>query len=212
MQSSGLVKNYPIVSVLLIFLCMICYVTTLNSLVDLTQRGPQTGNLVGGKIDYFPFGQSFVYYVTLENLKGELISTFPDLTAYLMVTSVILSGSAAFALRSRRKGIDNNVRMMSIWNLILGFVCLVSYIGTMTFVADIQEQVSVALGEVVGYSPFVDVSVTQVFQGYLEGGQVRFIPDVPLWIMLTMVIVTLYSIRKRFAEGMSISLHEPKTL
>jgi hypothetical protein len=177
------------------------YVTTVNLLVDLTQRGPQTGNLVGGKIDYFPFGQSFVYYVTLENLKGELFSTFLDLTAYLMVTFVILSGSAAFVLRSGRKGIDNNVRMMSIWNLILGLVCLVSYVGTMMFVADIQEQVSVALGELVSYSPFVDVSVTQVFQGHIEGGQVRFLPDVPLWIMLTMAIVTLYSIRKRFAEG-----------
>lgn len=201
MNSSWFAKNYAVVSVLLIFLCMTCYVKTLNLLVDLTQRGPQTGNLMGGKIDYFPFGQSYVYYVTLENLKGELISTFPDLTAYLMVTFVILSGSAAFVLRSGRTGIDNNVRMMSRWNLIFGFVCLISYIGTMLFVADIQEQVSVALGEVVSYSPFVDVSVTQVFEGYIEGGQVRFIPDVSLWIMLAMFIVTLYYIRKRFAEG-----------
>jgi FtsH-binding integral membrane protein len=83
----------------------------------------------------------------------------------------------------------------------LGFVCLVSYIGTMIFIADIQEQVSVALGEVVSYSPFVDVSVTQVFEGYVEGGQVRFIPDVPLWITSAILTATLYHIRKRFAEG-----------
>ena len=199
-----LARNLAVVNLVLVFFCVISYIVTIDSLVYWTNWGGQEGE-IGGVLDYRWFGESVVYHVSKENLKGERLFSFPDTTSYLLAVLIVLN-AAVLARRSmagtRLDGAQT--RGFVVLGLILSTLSLGAYVfGSMMFVDNSLKGDMPRIGGVVDYGfPFY-IAVTHVYQGHVESSLNWGTADFSFWLLLALFMVSVAMVQKQ------LMIHRP---
>jgi len=175
----------------MVVLCIVSYISTIFLISHYTYWGGQIGEL-GGVLDYRAFGISDVYHLTKDNLKGQLLLSFPDITAYLLTTIILINFAAIYAEnleRNEQRGY--RVRNYALLNLTVTTLCMLSYVlHTMMPIND-ELHHSPVMGGVVDYLfPFY-IWVTHVSQGHIETSLNWPSFDFTLWLLFTLFISTV---------------------
>lgn len=198
MTNRWFAKNFAVVSLVLVSLCILSYVATLFLLDFWTYwRWPQ-GEL-GGVLDYRWLGISVVYHVTQENL--ETVFLFPDFVSYLLIGFIIFNLVALFLGRDLdTTGRWIRIRNSAILNTIVAILSEVAYVWTMMFIDStlrITFSIIQRTSGVVQYQFPIAIWITNAFQGYQESSFMRACPDFTVWLLFILLIQVVILIRRK---------------
>ena len=185
-------RNLALVNLTLTVFGIISFVATINALVFWTNWGGQFGE-IGGVLDYTPFGQSVVYHVTKENLRGEQLFVFPDTTAYLLLTLIVFNGAFLFLRHSdETESSGFSIRGFAILSLTIAAICTVLYVwGTMMFIDESLKRDPQSIGGALYYGFPLFIAITHVYQGHTESSLNWRTPDFTLWLLTALLLLTL---------------------
>lgn len=178
---------------------MISYMSTMHSLVWYTSWGAQIGE-IGGLLEYHPFGQSFVYHVTKDNLRGRLLLSFPDVTSYLLLSLVVFNAVGLFVGKETESG-WGHVRKLALRNVIITALCMFFYVWWTMSCIEYHLNWQPAIGGVVDYVSFFVIQVTHVAYGSIESSPNWRTYDFTLWLLLLLLISTLITIRRQLTAN-----------
>ncbi len=152
-------------------------------------------------MDYNPFGISNIYHLTKDNLRGQLLFSFLDITAYLL-TAIILINFVALYAESRKKTEPKGyqVRSYAILNVTIAILCILSYVLHTMMPIDGELHHAPVIGGVVDYLfPFY-IWVTHVSQGHIETSLNWPSFDFTLWLLFTLFISTVIMTAKQLGS------------
>lgn len=192
MASRWFVRNFTVVNLVLISLCIISYVATGFLLTFWTYwRWPQ-GEL-GGVLDYRWLGISTVYHVTQGNL--ETVFLLPDFTSYLLIGFIIFNlATLLLGQDLDATGRWARIRISAILSIVIAVLCEVAYVWTMMF---IDSTLRITFDVIKNTSGFVQylfpifVNITNAFQGYQEASFMRASPDFTAWLFFILLILAV---------------------
>jgi hypothetical protein len=137
----------------------------------------------GGILDYRFMGVSTIFHVTSQNVLGQALFAFPDITAYLLVVMIILN---LLAIRAdmQKPGIPT----IATANIVLDVFCILAYSwATMQFIAELLNRSGSTPGGILNYSPTLGFAGYHVTSGHLESMGTGFGLDLTLWMLLAIV-------------------------
>ncbi|HVO86029.1 MAG TPA: hypothetical protein VMT06_02775 [Candidatus Eisenbacteria bacterium] len=180
--------NLTLINFVIAVCSLVSYVVTMYLLVYWTHWTDNAG-AYGGVLDYRFLGISTVFHVTGQNVQGQALFAFPDITSYLLITLIILN--LAMLRGGREAETSKFGKPEGLYtSLILGLACIFAYVwGTMIPAADFLKPLNMSPGGVLEYSFSLAYSVYHVTSGYLESIGVGFGFDFTAWLLL--VIITL---------------------
>jgi len=192
LASRWFVRNFTVVNLVLISLCIISYVATGFLLTFWTYwRWPQ-GEL-GGVLDYRWLGISTVYHVTQGNL--ETVFLLPDFTSYLLIGFIIFNlATLLLGQDLDATGRWARIRISAILSIVIAVLCEVAYVWTMMF---IDSTLRITFDVIKNTSGFVQylfpifVNITNAFQGYQEASFMRASPDFTAWLFFILLILAV---------------------
>lgn len=182
-------KKFVVVNLVLIIVLFSCYLVSMFLLRYYTKLA-WPGGQWGGAFTYVPFGMSTIYHLTSSGF--EPVFYLPDTAPYVLAAIIVFN---LLMLFSRKLSSSENKLYLA--QTAVTVLSLPIYIYTMTFVEDALKWLHYykdAAGAVF-YYPFFVVGATQTNQGHLEGTE-TFLPDVPMWLFLFMLILAIITIRR----------------
>lgn len=202
MANRWLVRNFTVVNLVLISLCIISYVATVFLLTFWTYwRWPQ-GEL-GGVLDYRWLGISVIYHVAQGNL--EAVFLFPDFTSYLVIGFIIFNVTALFLGRDLdTTGRWIRIRNSAILSTIIAILSEVTFVWTMMFI-DSTLKITFSITEhtsgFVQYQFPIFIWIINAFQGYQESSFMRAYPDFTVWLFFVLLILEVKLLRWKPNKG-----------
>lgn len=151
----------------------------------------------GGVLDYRFLGISTIFHVTAQNLQGQALFAFPDVTSYLLIALIILN---FVALRGRWQAYSGiRPRRVAEASLLIALLCILAYAwGTMILIAGFLKTSYNSPGGVVIYDfPLPLFSVYHVTSGSLESQGVGDTFECTSWLLFVIIILNLISTFRR---------------
>ena len=151
----------------------------------------------GGALDYRFLGISTIFHVTSQNVQGQALFAFPDITTYLLIAITILNLLAVRANSQKSPAIPT----IATANAGLEILCLLAYAwATMQAIAELLNRPGDTPGGILNYAPFLGFTDYHVTSGHLESMGTGFGLDFTLWILIMIIIlnaITVTSERRR---------------
>ncbi len=136
--------NLTLINFVIAVCSLVSYVVTMYLLVYWTHWTDNAG-AYGGVLDYRFLGISTIFHVTGQNVQGQALFAFPDITSYLLITLIILNLAV---LRGGREAEASKFGKLEglYTSLILGLTCFFAYVwGTMIPVASLLKPGNILL-------------------------------------------------------------------
>jgi hypothetical protein len=182
-------RNLALINLAIAVCSLVSYEVTMYSLAYWTNWSDSAG-AYGGILDYRFLGMSTIFHVTGQNLQGQALFAFPDVTSYLLLSLIILNLAALRAgLKAVASKFGNLEGLYS--SLIPGLMCIFAYVwGTMIYIAGLLNQPSyMSPGGVLSYTFALGYVVYHVTSGHLESMGIGFSLDFTAWLLF--IIITL---------------------
>jgi len=182
-------ENLALINLAISVCCLISYEVTMYLLVYWTNWSDSAG-AYGGILDYRFLGISTVFHVTGQNLQGQPLFVFPDVTSYLLITLIILNLAALRGhWEAEAYGFGKLEGLYT--SLLLGVMCILAYVwGTMIYIAGLLKPSHLSPGGVLRLSPLSFV-VYHVNLGGLESMGLGFGLDFTSWLLFVMIALNL---------------------
>jgi hypothetical protein len=183
-------RNLTLINLVIAVCCLVSYEVTMYSLAYWTNWSDSAG-AYGGVLDYRFLGISTIFHVTGQNLQGQALFAFPDVTSYLLVALIILNFAALRAHWEPEASKFGKLEGLYT-SLILGPICILAYVlGTMMFIVGFLKPWNTSLGGVLTYSFALGYSVYHVTSGHLESMGTGWGLDFTSWLLFLIIILNL---------------------
>jgi len=193
-------RNLTLINLAIAVCSLVSYAATMYLLAYWTNWTDSTG-AYGGVLDYRFLGISTIFHVTAQNVQGQALFAFPDVTAYFLIALIVLN---FVSLRpGREAGSGVHPRRVAVASFLLALICIVAYAwGTMIPIAGLLKPSNNSPGGVITYNFPFGSSIYHVTSGSLESMGVGWSFDFTAWLLFA--IITLNLIATARARGMGM--------
>lgn len=191
-------RNLTLINLVIAVCCLVSYAVTMYLLVYWTHWADSAG-AYGGVLDYRWLGISAVFHVTGQNIQGQALFAFPDITSYFLIALIILNLGA---LRTRWEAYpETPPRSVAEVSLLIALICIPVYAWfTMMPIAYDLKAINLSPGGVLEYLFALGFSVYHVTSGHLESMGVGFGFDFTAWLLSILVAANLISAVMRWSN------------
>jgi hypothetical protein len=170
---------------------MVSYGATMYAL-DYWTHWTDSAGAYGGFLDYRFLGISTIFHVTNQNMQGQALFAFPDVTSYLLIALIILNLVAWGALREAHPEVTP--RVVAEATIAIALICIPAYVWyDMSFIVGLLKNWANSPGGIFEYIFPFGGSVYHVTSGHLESMGVGWSLDFTLWLAFLIIIVNVMS-------------------